>query len=90
MYSDFIVEPGELPENARLIDRIKVAPGYEAALGAALGDDFSAAAGSYILAAPSTPAVAAADDDYFRGIWFLDPTAGPAASLMLPTLPAGW
>jgi DNA-binding beta-propeller fold protein YncE len=53
---------------------------------AALGTDFAAALGSFILATPSSPAA----DDFDQGIWFLDPTAGPAASLSLPTLPAGW
>ena len=54
--------------------------------GAALGDDFTNAAGSYILAVPSdTDGVAA----YNNGIWFLDP-AGPTPTLDLPTLPAGW
>jgi hypothetical protein len=53
---------------------------------AALGSDFSEAVGGYILAAPST---ANADDDT-QGIWFLDPSAGPGASLHLPSLPAGW
>ncbi|MEM8857258.1 MAG: hypothetical protein AAGD96_03000 [Chloroflexota bacterium] len=52
---------------------------------AALGTDFSTAAGSYILAAPTgedgTP--------YNYGIWFLDPS-GPSASLDLPVLPEGW
>ena len=53
---------------------------------AALGTDFDAAAGGYILETPTTAAVA---DDYRNGIWFVDPQAG-AASLTLPTLPAGW
>ena len=52
--------------------------------GAALGTDFSTAAGAFILAAPTS----AADDDQ-NGIWWLDPT-GPASTLTLPTLPAGW
>ncbi len=50
-----------------------------------LGNDFSSATGSYILATPS-------DDDGNNensGIWFLDPS-GPSATLNLPTLPAGW
>lgn len=53
--------------------------------GASLGNDFSSAAGSYILATPSD------DDDTNEnsGIWFLDPS-GPSATLTLPTLPAGW
>jgi hypothetical protein len=53
---------------------------------AALGDDFSAAAGSYILAAPSAGGAAG----YEQGIWWLDPNGGPAATLELPTLPDGW
>ena len=59
--------------------------------GAALGDDFSTAAGSYILATPSTSGIA---DDFDQGVWFLDPMAGsmagPGPSLTLPTLPDGW
>jgi|GEM_PF-784672 len=54
---------------------------------AALGDDFASAAGGYILATPSTAAI---DEDYDQGIWWLDPMAGPASSLTLPALPAGW
>lgn len=53
---------------------------------AALGDDFGAASGDFILQTPSTASVA---EDYASGIWWLDP-AGPAASLVLPALPAGW
>lgn len=52
---------------------------------AALGSDFSGAAGSYILAAPSGGDAAS----YANGIWWLDPD-GPSASLVLPTLPEGW
>lgn len=53
---------------------------------AALGDDFTSAAGSFILAAPS----AGDGGDYHNGIWWLDPAGGPAATLELATLPAGW
>jgi hypothetical protein len=53
---------------------------------AALGDDLSGAAGSYIL---NTPTTATDDEDYDQGIWWLS-MPGPAASLTLPTLPAGW
>ncbi len=54
---------------------------------AALGDDLTAAAGTFILATPSS----AETDDDNQGIWFLSPSAGTAApSLTLPTLPAGW
>jgi hypothetical protein len=54
---------------------------------AALGDDFTSSTGDYILAAPSSSGSDGAT--YKNGIWWLDP-AGPAASLNLPTLPAGW
>ncbi len=52
---------------------------------AALGTDFSDAAGQFILATPSN----GNDTDEFSGVWFLDPS-GPSESLTLPTLPAGW
>ncbi len=54
---------------------------------AALGDDFTAAAGTFILETPTTGSIA---DDYHQGIWWLDPAGGPGASLDLPTLPDGW
>jgi len=53
---------------------------------AALGTDFSDAAGTFILATPT-------DDDTSNeasGVWFLDPAAGPGAGLTIPTLPEGW
>ena len=53
---------------------------------AALGDDFSTAAGQYILA---TPTDGGSMDNEDSGVWFLDPS-GPSATLDLPTLPAGW
>ncbi|AWW00210.1 anti-sigma factor [Arcticibacterium luteifluviistationis] len=52
---------------------------------AALGNDFSTAAGQFILATPSTETM----DDETSGIWWLDPS-GPTATLTLPTLPEGW
>lgn len=48
--------------------------------------DLSGAAGSFILATP-TDAIATNET---AGVWFLDPSAGPGASLALPTLPDGW
>lgn len=55
--------------------------------GAALGDDFSGAAGNYILATPTN----GSDSNEKSGIWFLDLTGGsPAVGLTLPNLPAGW
>ena len=54
---------------------------------AALGDDFSSAAGQFILTTPTTEAT---DDDY-SGVWFIEVTNdGPVAGLDLPELPAGW
>ena len=61
-----------------------LSPGHEAAL----GTDFSTAAGEYILETPTSGSVA---DDYNQGIWWLVPgAAGMAPGLDLPTLPAGW
>lgn len=54
---------------------------------AALGDDLSGVAGSYIL---NTPTTSTDDTDFSAGIWWLDPAAGPGATLTLPTLPSGW
>ena len=53
--------------------------------GATLMNDFSSAAGSYILASPSSPGM----DDEANGIWWLMPPP-PTPSLMLPMLPPGW
>lgn len=52
----------------------------------ALGDDYTSAAGTYILATPTN----GDDSNENSGVWFLDPTLGPGAGLVLPTLPAGW
>jgi parallel beta-helix repeat protein len=54
---------------------------------AALGNDFLSAVGPYIL---NTPSTGSDDSDYHAGIWWLDPMAGPGATLELPTLPPGW
>ncbi len=55
---------------------------------AALGTDFSAAAGQYILETPTSGDVA---DDFDQGVWFLVPGAsGMSPGLDLPTLPEGW
>lgn len=54
---------------------------------AALGNNFGSAAGSFILATPSS----ASTTDDNQGIWWLNMVNGaPQASLSLPTLPAGW
>jgi hypothetical protein len=55
--------------------------------GAALGSDFLAATGDFILATPTDGAM----NNENSGIWFLSLASGsPAAGLSLPTLPAGW
>lgn len=54
--------------------------------GAALGDDFTASSGGYILATPTD----GENNNENSGVWWLDPAAGPGAALDLPTLPAGW
>lgn len=53
---------------------------------AAIGNDFTASTGGYILATPTD----GMDNNENSGVWFLDPGAGPGAGLSLPTLPAGW
>ncbi len=56
--------------------------------GAALGTNFEAATGKYILATPTDGGM---DTDENSGVWFLEITAnGPAAGLDLPALPEGW
>ncbi|MDF1695476.1 MAG: anti-sigma factor [Saprospiraceae bacterium] len=54
--------------------------------GAAIGSDFTSSTGGYILATPTD----GMENNENSGVWFLDPTAGPGASLSLPALPAGW
>ena len=54
---------------------------------AALNDDFTGVAGSFILATPTDADMNNEDS----GIWFLDNSSGsPVPGLTLPTLPAGW
>ncbi len=54
--------------------------------GAALGNDFTTATGTYILATPTD----GMNNNEKSGVWFLDPATGPGPGLNLPTLPAGW
>ena len=55
--------------------------------GSALGDDFTGASGSYILATPTN----GDGTNENSGIWFLSlATGSPTEGLDLPTLPAGW
>ena len=82
-------DPDSAPSNAHLM-----AGPFSANLAAltagnssALGNDFTSASGSYILATPTN----GADSNEDSGIWFLDPSSGmPMMSLNLPTLPTGW
>ncbi len=53
---------------------------------AAFGTDFLSATGGFILETPTSED----PNDFSQGIWFLDPSAGPGASLQLPELPNGW
>lgn len=54
---------------------------------AALGNDFTSASGTYILATPTDGAMTNENS----GVWFLDLSSGsPSQGLFLPTLPAGW
>ena len=54
----------------------------------ALGKDFTAASGKYIIA---TPTDGNGDINEESGVWFLDISSGsPVAGLLLPTLPEGW
>lgn len=54
---------------------------------AALGTNFSGAAGKYILATPTD----GMNNNEKSGIWFLDNSSGsPATGLVLPELPNGW
>jgi hypothetical protein len=53
----------------------------------AIGNDFTGASGSYILAAPTGGDAAS----YLNGIWWLDAMGEERSpSLVLPTLPEGW
>lgn len=54
---------------------------------AAIGTDFESSMGKYILA---TPTDGGSMTNELSGVWWLDPMAGPAAGLTLPTLPSGW
>ena len=53
----------------------------------ALNNNFTSAAGKFILATPTDGDQTAANEK--SGLWFLDPV-GPAAGLTLVMLPAGW
>ena len=93
--TDFVLSIEPMPDSDPAPSAIKILGGsfsgtsatITAAHGAALGDDFSAVMGKYILATPTTTTT----DDELSGVWFLDLSSGaPATSLDLPTLPAGW
>jgi hypothetical protein len=55
---------------------------------AALGTDFSDADGTFFLETPTSGMISS---DWNQGIWYIEMTpSGPAPSLNLPALPAGW
>lgn len=54
---------------------------------AAIGNDFTASTGGYILATPTDGGMMTNENS---GVWWLDPAGGPGAGLNLPTLPDGW
>ena len=82
-------DPDPAPADTHLLagDFVNCSAPLSIAHPAAIGTDFSEATGSYVV---TTPTTATLDDDY-SGVWFLQVgSAGPEASLDLPTLPAGW
>lgn len=85
------IEPGEgddpAPSASKLLAGDFDAEGgtLSVAHSAALGDDFTAAAGQFLVETPTSEAA----EDYANGIWYLDASAG-SASLELPALPEGW
>lgn len=81
------IEPANDPDPLPAATKILAGDfsGSDAQLTIAPVGDFSAAAGNYILATPTTASM----DDEKSGIWFLDPMT-PSAGLTLPTLPDGW
>ncbi|MCI0697835.1 hypothetical protein L0337_38280 [candidate division KSB1 bacterium] len=80
-------DPGPTATHYLAGDVANAAATLTAGHAAALANNFSTAAGKYILATPT-------DTDNTNeksGIWFLElTTSGPARGLTLPTLPAGW
>lgn len=91
----FVLSIEPMPDNDPAPSAIKILGGafngntanVSVAHAAALGNDFSAVSGKFILATPTTNTT----DDELSGIWFLDPNNGnPMATLELPTLPDGW
>lgn len=93
--TDFVLSIEPHPDNDPAPSAIKILGGVFAGSsapvsvshGAALGNDFAAASGKYILATPTTTSI----DDELSGIWFLDLSSGmPGVGLNLPALPMGW
>ncbi len=91
----FVLSIEPVPDSDPLPSAIKILGGdfsdnaasVSTAHGAALGDDFTTAAGNYILATPTTTDMT----DENSGLWFLSLASGsPAVGLTLPTLPSGW
>jgi len=93
--TDFVLSIEPMPDSDPAPSAIKILGGafssnmasVSVAHGAALGDNFTSASGTYILATPTTTVTT----DELSGVWYLDLTGGsPAVGLSLPSLPSGW
>ena len=93
--TDFVLSIEPMPDSDPAPSAIKILGGafsgdmasVNVSHAAALGNDFSSASGTYILATPTTTVTT----DELSGVWFLDLSGGsPAVGLSLPTLPLGW
>ena len=93
--TDFVLSIEPMPDTDPAPSAIKILGGtfssnmasVNVAHGAALGNDFTSASGTYILATPTTTVTT----DELSGVWYLDLAGGsPAVGLSLPALPSGW
>jgi hypothetical protein len=88
------IEPADDPDPAPAVSKVLAgdldAEGAELNIShpKAVGIDFTAAQGKFMLATPTT----GGDDLSEQGIWWIDPDAGDelAPGLVLPSLPPGW
>lgn len=79
----------DIPSSTKFLAGDVIDDGADLTVGAtqALGDDYTNAAGKYILATPTD----GPGTNELSGVWFLDITSGlPEVGLTLPTLPEGW
>jgi hypothetical protein len=88
------IEPADDPDPAPAVSKVLAgdldAEGAELSMShaKAVGTDFTAAQGKFMLATPTT----GGDDLSEQGIWWIDPDAGAdlVPGLVLPPLPPGW